>query len=119
MNFEIKQIIELDINREWIAVTDDDGKCLDVYKINIHEKLNILITVGWLELKGARITGGNSMVLYDQANNQFWVDVDKNKRPGVPTVYDKISICKLTNLPLYGDCSRTVELAGWNFQYVS
>lgn len=68
-DFEITKILEIDVNKGWICVSDESNSYFDVYKINIHEKLNTLIYVAWFEKLGANVIGGNSRVLYDEAND--------------------------------------------------
>lgn len=87
--------------------------------INVHDKLNTMITLGWFELKGSKITGGNSRILYDQANDQFLVDTQNQRKVyDDPTVYEKIPVHCLTKLPLHKD-SKSINLLGWNNQYLS
>jgi predicted small secreted protein len=118
--YQLTQIAELDINRVWIAVYAQGPTDFTVYKINIANKLNTLLTFGYLnQSNGEKITGGNSAVLFDQTHNQFLVDT-RNCRPENTTfsVYDPVPICKLTDLPLY-ECNNVVNLIGSYFQYVS
>lgn len=94
---------------------------MTVYKINIALKLNTLLIVGYLNFNGEVITGGNSRVLYDKHKDQFLVDT-RNCRvasSGQPTIYDRVPACSLTKLPLYHKGGNTIELVGWNFQYIS
>jgi hypothetical protein len=111
--------VELDINRQWIAVALENKELYETYKINIAEKINVLTQARWLYLKGERITGGNSRVLFDEVKNQFLVDTLNCLTPGVPAVYTSVPVCSLTSYPLYPGCSRTYNLIGYNFQYAS
>ena len=92
----------------------------DVYKINIAEKLNTLVDARFFLVKKCEvIAGGNSRVLFDQANNQFLVDTINCRPQNSPAVYSYIPVCNLTSYPLYPECSRTYNIIGYNFQYVS
>lgn len=52
---------------------------MSVYKINIVQKLNTLLIVGYFFFDGEAITGGNSRVLYDKNKDEFLIDT-KNCR---------------------------------------
>jgi hypothetical protein len=42
-DFQITQILELDVDKQWLAVLMPSKSAYDVYKINIAEKLNTLV----------------------------------------------------------------------------
>jgi hypothetical protein len=111
--------LELDINGEFLAVVDENCKQLNVYKINIAEKLNSLNDARWFTKCGEVVTGGNSRVLFDQAHNQFLVDSMNCVTAATPAVYTKVPVSNLTCYPLYPCNSRVYNLIGYNFQYVS
>lgn len=66
-----------------------------------------------------RIVGGNSRVLVDATNDQFWIDNRRQKDPHKPSSYDKICIEDLTKLPIYKKGSHAYKLRDTWFQYVS
>mgnify|MGYP000998556106 CR=1 FL=1 len=117
-DFEITKILEYDVKKEWIVVSDESKCYFDVYRIHIKEKLNTLLYVAWFELLGAKITGGNSRVLYDKTNDQFLVDPQDIRDPLKATNYNKVPVNTLTNLPLYSD-TKIIDELGWSFQYLS
>jgi hypothetical protein len=46
-DFTITRILELDVNGEFLAVINENCKYLDVYKINVAERLNSLNDARW------------------------------------------------------------------------
>ncbi len=92
---------------------------MTVYKINVAQKLNTLLAVGWFYFHGKVITGGNTYVLYDQNGNQILIDQHTCRPDGdTPSVYKKVNMKKLTGLPIYNK-NRVFNMAGSYFQYVS
>ena len=117
----IGEILEYNPIENWIAIIKISADAVDIYKINIDQKINVLLTVGWFKIKnGEVIDGGNSRVLYDKKNDQLLVDT-RNCRIGQddPTVYKRVPICDLVKLPLYKGQGTTVNYVSWYFQYLS
>lgn len=117
----VGEILEYNPVENWIVITKITKTDINVYKINIHQKINVLLTVGWFYFtKGENINGGNSRVLYDKNNDELMID-QMNCRVGFedPTIYKRVSICKLVKLPLYPGQGSTVDFVSWYFQYLS
>jgi len=56
----------------------------------------------------------------DAAHDQFLIDAgNKRANDSDPTVYDRVNISSLTSYPIYPGGSRTYNLLGSWFQYVS
>ena len=118
--FFITRILELDVYREFLVVVLESKEYLDVYKINIAERINVLTEPRWFEKKGAVITGGNYRVLFNKAENEFLVDtLNCLPGPGVPAIYKRVPVCSLTSYPLFNYNNHIHNLLGYNFQYVS
>jgi len=66
------------------------------------------------------IRAGNSRVLVEANNNEFWVDSNNTRKDSSdPTIYIKKSITKYTKSPIYPGGSRVFNLIDWYFQYIS
>jgi hypothetical protein len=116
----IGEILEYNPIENWIAITKITKTEVDIYKINIDQKINVLLTVGWFKLKNEEIDGGNSRVLYDSKNDQFLVDtLNCRKNFTDPTVYTRVPVCDLVKLPLYHGQGTTINFVSWYFQYLS
>lgn len=90
-------------------VSHDSILDYNVYGIDLAKKSDKLITIGWFYYsltKREKIVGGNSRVLVEGVNDQFWFDT-RNKRVNDtdPTIYDKVNASSLTNLPIYSQGS--------------
>lgn len=102
---------------------DFPGSDFDVYAIDVKNKKDKLITIGWSFynlFKPERIVGGNSRVLVEATKNQFWFDT-KNQRKNAldPTIYERVNISSLTSLPIYSQSSRCSNFLSSFFQYFS
>jgi hypothetical protein len=88
-----------------------------------NDKQNKLKVVNWFRFdkeKREKIIGGNSRVLVEATNNQFWFDTENNRIDvHDPTIFEKVNVTDLTTLDIYSGGSKTFRLRNSYFQYVS
>lgn len=91
----VGEIIEYNPVENWIVITKITKEDVNVYKINVRDRINVLLTVGWFNtLKGEVIDGGNSRVLYDKTNDQLMIDqLTCRVNFTDPTIYKRVPIC--------------------------
>jgi hypothetical protein len=95
-------------------VTLNSTSDFDVYGIDLVKKGERFITIGWffysLTTPIEKIVGGNSRVLVEAINDQFWFDTQNVRANNSdPTIYDKVNITSLTQLPIYPGGSRVFD----------